>query len=74
MKVVIEIENTEEWKVIQDSLFLLQSTRNSKKLSPTPSIIQKGNKKLNPEILFGLWADSPVHLPELRKKIWKRTF
>jgi hypothetical protein len=74
MKVVIEIENSEEWKVVQDSLFLLQSTRVSKKLPSSPSIIQKGNKKLNPEMLFGLWADSPVNLPNLRKKIWKRNF
>jgi hypothetical protein len=74
MKVVIEIENSEEWKVIQDSLLVLQSTRSSQKHTSSPSIIQKGNKKLNPEILFGLWADSPVKLPELRKKIWKRKF
>lgn len=72
MKVVIEIENSEEWKVVQNSLFVLRSTRKAQKLLPTPSVIQKGNKKLNPEILFGLWTDSPVNLSDLRKKIWKQ--
>lgn len=72
MKVVIEIENSEEWKVVQDSLLALQATRTSKKIASSPSIIQKGNKKINPEILFGLWADSPVNLSDLRKNIWKR--
>ncbi len=36
--------------------------------------IKKGNKSLNPTELFGMWADKPRNLQDIRKNDWQRNW
>lgn len=38
----------------------------------TESIIQKGDKKLEPDSLFGIWAKEPRTIEEIRAKSWPK--
>jgi hypothetical protein len=34
--------------------------------------VTKGNKKLDPKALFGIWAEKPRDIETIRKAGWKR--
>jgi len=36
--------------------------------------ITKGDKKLNPTVLFGIWENKPRDIQEIRVQDWKRKF
>lgn len=36
------------------------------------SILSKGDKKIDPNSLFGIWANKPRSLENIRKKAWQR--
>ena len=75
MKLTIEISNTQE----NEKLFELFNTlhhENDNIISnnnPLPNI-NKGNKKINPKELFGIWRDNPKTIEEIREKSWKRNW
>jgi hypothetical protein len=35
--------------------------------------ITKGDKNINPSDLFGLWAERPRNLTDIRKQAWQRS-
>jgi hypothetical protein len=37
-------------------------------------VIAKGDKKLNPRALFGIWQGSPRTLEQVRSTAWKRNW
>lgn len=40
--------------------------------SPSP-VITKGDKKLDPKALFGIWKDNPRTIEQIRSAAWKRS-
>ncbi len=42
--------------------------------SPTHPNITKGDKKLDPKHLFGIWKDNPRTIEQLRSTAWKRNW
>ncbi|MCB1177386.1 MAG: hypothetical protein KDK36_07395 [Leptospiraceae bacterium] len=69
MKILIEIEAPGDWEKLTKSLEILQSM--GIKTNSTPLVIAKGNKKINPESIFGIWKNSPHSISEIRKNAWR---
>jgi hypothetical protein len=42
--------------------------------STTPLTITKGDKKLDPKQLFGIWKDNPRTIDQIRSTAWKRNW
>jgi hypothetical protein len=73
MRITIEIDSSNEleklsalfkaFKINTVEVFSADSSSNS---------IVKGNKKLDPNGLFGIWAHNPRSLEAIRKDAWKR--
>jgi hypothetical protein len=76
MRVTIEAIDIQE---VEKILFLLKSL-NIKNIEviPGPSgqgpSITKGDKKVDPRVLFGIWKDSPRSLETIRAANWKRNW
>lgn len=74
MRVTIEAIDSQE---VEKILFLLKSL-NIKNIEviPGPSgqspSITKGDKKIDPHALFGIWKNSPRSLEVIRAANWKR--
>ena len=74
MRVTIENVDIQE---VEKIIFLLKSL-NIKNIEviPGPSgqgpSITKGDKKVDPRALFGIWKDSPRSLDVIRAANWKR--
>ncbi len=72
MKLTVEISNENEIEKVLNffnnsnlkSLNLISENLNNK------SIIQKGNKILNPKDLFGIWEKKPQNIIDLRASAW----
>lgn len=48
---------------------------NIKEASPKRQpVITKGDKKLDPRALFGIWQDNPRTLEQVRSEAWKRNW
>jgi hypothetical protein len=54
-------------RIISDSL-----TPKPKKISKKATNITKGDKSIDPTELFGMWADNPRSIEEIRKQAWQR--
>ncbi len=74
MKVTVEISNENE----MEKLFAFFKTIHLDNIevvtehnAEQPSI-QKGDKKINPKELFGIWQNKPRDIDELRTGAWKR--
>lgn len=76
MIITIETKGVHE---VQQVLELLKSL-NIKNINITepPSkrqpVITKGNKKLEPRELFGIWQNSPRTVEQIRTTAWKRNW
>jgi hypothetical protein len=76
MTITIETSGIQE---IEQLLQVLKSLDiknvNIKEVSPKrqPSIT-KGDKKLDPRALFGIWQGNPRTLEEVRSEAWKRNW
>jgi hypothetical protein len=74
MTITIETSGKQE---IEQLLQLLKSL-NIKNInikegaSKRQPVITKGDKKLNPRELFGIWQGNPRTLEQLRSEAWKR--
>ena len=74
MKITIEIDSKYEleklsafFKAFKINAVNVISSDDKKDLP-----IIKGNKKINPEELFGIWADKPRTLENIREAAWQR--
>ncbi|OFX20691.1 MAG: hypothetical protein A2033_00960 [Bacteroidetes bacterium GWA2_31_9] len=76
MKLIIETTNFNEFEKI---LYFFKTIEIgsvkviSEHIIPTPKI-HKGNKKINPKELFGIWKDNPKSLEQIRENSWKRNW
>jgi len=43
-------------------------------ITATELPITKGNKKLDPTALFGIWKNKPHNLQDIRQQDWKRNW
>lgn len=76
MTITIETSGTQE---IEQLLQLLKSLNikniNIKEVSQKRQpVITKGDKKLNPRELFGIWQGNPRTLEQVRSEAWKRNW
>lgn len=76
MTITIETSGIQE---IEQLLQLLKSLNiknvNIKDVSQKRQpVITKGDKKLNPRDLFGIWQDNPRTLEHVRSVAWKRNW
>ena len=76
MRVTIEVIDIQE---IEKILFLLKSLDiKNIEVIPGPSghipSITKGDKKIDPRALFGIWKDNPRSLEAIRAANWKRNW
>jgi len=76
MTITIETSGIQE---IEQLLQVLKSLNikniSIKEVSPKRQpFITKGDKKLDPRALFGIWQDSPRALEQVRTEAWKRNW
>jgi hypothetical protein len=76
MTITIETSSIQE---IEQLLKLLNSLNikniNIKEASPKRQpVITKGDKKLDPRALFGIWQGNPRTLEQVRSEAWKRNW
>jgi len=72
MRITIEIDNKCELKRL--SAFLESFKINTVKIVSTDVDIPmtKGDKKIDPDSLFGIWTNKPRSLENIRKEAWQR--
>jgi hypothetical protein len=74
MTVTIQISGVQEF----EQLLQLLKSLNIKtiKIQSSPVILRptitKGDKKLDPTLLFGIWKDNPRTIEEIRSTTWQR--
>jgi hypothetical protein len=78
MNVTIEINNQSELEKLF-SFFKTFQFENIKVVSPSnvqtdTSFITKGDKKINPKELFGIWKENPRDIETIRNNSWKRNW
>jgi len=73
MKVTIEIDSKSEMEKLS-ALFKTFKINAVSIISADNSSVPviKGDKKLDPESLFGIWANKPRSLEQIRKAAWQR--
>jgi hypothetical protein len=78
MNVTIEINNQFEleklftfFKTFQFENIKVVSSSN---VQTDTSFITKGDKKINPKELFGIWKDNPKDIDTIRNNSWKRNW
>ena len=72
MKITIEIDSKSEMEKL--SAFFKTFKINKVKVISTDDEISviKGDKKIDPKGLFGIWANEPRSLENIRKDAWQR--
>ncbi len=76
MTITIEtsgIQETEQLLKVLKSLNISNVKIHAPLVAPPPTIT-KGNKKLDPTQLFGIWKDHPKTIEEIRSSAWKRNW
>lgn len=73
-QLLIDIEQLppEAQHQIEDFVDLIKTRYQMVKNSPKPDVT-KGDKNINPNDLFGLWAEQPRNLTDIRKQAWQRS-
>lgn len=73
MKVTIEIDSKNEMDKLS-ALFETFKINTVKVISSDNTSVPliKGDKKLDPKTLFGIWANKPRSLENIRKAAWQR--
>lgn len=76
MKVTIEVESKNDFEKLTALLKSLDIS-SIKVISTEDSFsavsVKKGDKKIDPEGLFGIWANNPRSLEDIRKDAWQRS-
>lgn len=73
MRITIEVDSKREMDKL--SAFLKTFNVNTVKVLTTDeraANIKKGNKKIDPKDLFGIWADEPRSIDDIRRAAWQR--
>ena len=76
MTITIEtsgIQEVEELLKLLKSLNIKNIKVQTSSASPHPAIT-KGDKKLDPKALFGIWKDNPRTIEQIRSTAWKRNW
>jgi len=73
MKITIEIDSKSELDKLS-ALFKIFEINTVKVISTDDNAVPmiKGDKKIDPIELFGIWADKPRSLDNIRKAAWQR--
>lgn len=73
MKITIEIDNKGDLKKL-NALFKAFKINTVKVVSAndTDMLIKRGDKKIDPKSLFGIWANKPRSLENIRRDAWHR--
>jgi hypothetical protein len=73
MRITIEIDSKTELEKLS-ALFETFKINTVKVISAddTDVAVTKGDKKLDPKALFGIWADKPRDIQSIRKAAWQR--
>jgi hypothetical protein len=76
MTITIEASGIQEIEQLLQVLKALNIKNiNIKEVSSKPQpVITKGDKKLDPRALFGIWQDNPRTLEQVRSEAWKRNW
>lgn len=74
MRITIEIDSNGEMEKLS-ALFKTFKINAVKIIASdeTAIAIQKGDKKINPKSLFGIWANEPRSLENIRESAWQKT-
>ena len=69
----VEIDDKSKMEKLS-ALFKTFKINKVKVISTDDNVIPiiKGNKEIDPTSLFGIWADSPRSLEDIRKGAWQR--
>ena len=71
MRITIEIDSKNEMEKLS-ALFKTFSTLRVVSSDEGNAPIIKGDKKINPKGLFGIWAKTPKSLENIRRDAWQR--
>jgi len=72
MKVTIEIDSKSEMEKLS-AFFKAFKINKVNVISKDDNVpIVKGDKKIDPTALFGIWANKPRSLENIRKETWQR--
>lgn len=73
MRITIEINSQSEMEKISAlfKMFKINSVNVVPANHDTPAII-KGDKKISPKKLFGIWSGNPRSIEGIRKDAWQR--
>jgi len=76
MTVTIETSGIQE---VEQLLILLKSLDiKNIKIQSSPAVFQskitRGDKKIDPKPLFGIWKDNPRTIEQIRSAAWKRNW
>ncbi|MFB9842674.1 hypothetical protein [Mucilaginibacter ginsenosidivorans] len=72
MKITIEIDSKSELDKLS-ALFKTFKINTVKVISiDENALLIKGDKKIDPKELFGMWAEKPRSLDNIRKTAWQR--
>ena len=71
MKITIEIDTKSELEKLT-AFFKTFKIEKVKLVSDKNGAITKGDKSIDPSSLFGIWANEPKKLDDIRKAAWQR--
>lgn len=73
MRITIEIDSKTEMEKLS-ALFKTFKINTVKVVPPDDKTIPviKGDKKIDPKGLFGIWANNPRSIENIRKQAWQR--
>ena len=71
MRITIEIDSKNEIEQLSALFKTLHTVKVISSDEKTAPII-KGDKKIDPTSLFGIWGNNPRSLEEIRKEAWER--
>ena len=71
MRITIEIDSKSEMEKLS-ALFKTFKINAVNIINDNATPVTKGDKKIDPTDLFGIWANKPRSIEDIRKDAWKR--
>jgi hypothetical protein len=73
MRITIEIDSKSEMEKLSALLKTFNiNAVNVTSADQTAMTLIKGDKKIDPKSLFGIWEDHPQNVDDIRKTAWQR--
>ena len=73
MRITIEIDSNSEMEKLSALLKTFNiNTVNVTSAGEVALTVLKGDKKIDPKSLFGIWEDQPQSIDDIRKTAWQR--